>query len=227
MNLSKTDRYAVIVAGGVGARMGANKPKQFLPLLGKPILAHTLEKFHQADKDIKLIVVLPDASLYIWQEYIETSGFAIPHEVTIGGKSRTESVCKGLILVPHKGTVAIHDAVRPCLPLELIKRAFAEAEDKHSAIPVIPAKDSLRQRNRSGLYQAVNRQDFVMVQTPQVFNASKLIDAYEKFQLPDATDDATVWELAGYPVNLIEGSDVNIKITTPVDLLLAEVVFKS
>ena len=214
-------KFAVIVAGGSGSRMGAMKPKQFLSLLQKPILAHTLERFYKTSKDISLIVVLPDSGLHIWETYTDESDFNVPHEVTIGGKTRTESVRKGLMLVPFHALVAIHDAVRPLVSESIILKSYEVAAKTGAAIAAVPMKDSLRQR-KGDSFLAVNREDFLMIQTPQTFQSTLIKNAYDSLVLPEVSDDATVAELAGNPITLMEGSYDNIKITTPIDLVVAE-----
>jgi 2-C-methyl-D-erythritol 4-phosphate cytidylyltransferase len=219
-------RYAVIVAGGSGTRMGVAQPKQFLFLKGKPILAHTIERFFEADASIKIIVVLSDAGLAMWSEYQETGAVIPPHEITLGGKTRTESVKKGLALVPHGALVAIHDAVRPFVTNAIINKSFEIAAVEGSAIAAVPLKDSIR-RKINEQFAASNREDYRLVQTPQTFLSSVIIDAYDRLELPDVTDDATVAELAQTQITLFEGAYENIKITTPIDLVFAEAILAS
>ncbi|MFY8033553.1 MAG: 2-C-methyl-D-erythritol 4-phosphate cytidylyltransferase [Flexibacteraceae bacterium] len=219
-------RFAVIVAGGSGTRMGVAQPKQFLFLKGKPILAHTIERFFEADNTINIIVVLSDAGLAMWSEYQETGATIPPHQITLGGKTRTESVKKGLALVPHGALVAIHDAVRPFVTNEIINKSYEIAELKGCAVAAVPLKDSVR-RKKGDVFVASNREDYRLVQTPQTFLSSIIIDAYDSLALPDVTDDATVAELADHEITLFEGTYENIKITTPVDLVFAEAILNS
>jgi 2-C-methyl-D-erythritol 4-phosphate cytidylyltransferase len=219
-------KYAVIVAGGSGTRMGVAQPKQFLFLKGKPILAHTIERFYEADNAINIIVVLSDAGLAMWSEYQETGAEIPPHDITLGGKTRTESVKKGLALVPHGALVAIHDAVRPFVTNAIINRSFDIAKSDGTAIAAVALKDSVR-RKVADNFVATNREDYRLIQTPQTFLSSIIIDAYDRLELPDVTDDATVAELAGNSITLFEGAYENIKITTPIDLVFAEAILSS
>jgi len=218
-------RYAVIVAGGAGTRMGSAQPKQFLFLNNKPILAHTLERFSEADPSIKLILVLSDAGLAMWSEYLDTKPNVPAHEIALGGKTRTESVKRGLQLVPMGALVAIHDAVRPFVTNQIINKSFEIAEREGAAIASVALKDSIRRR-LNGEFVASNREDYVLIQTPQTFQSSLIIEAYDRLELPEVSDDATVMELAGFSIALIDGSYDNIKLTTPVDMLFAQALLE-
>lgn len=216
-------KYAVIVAGGKGKRMGYTTPKQFLPLNGKSILLHTIDAFRNAITDISLVVVLPDDQIDFWNDLVKGSVYE-DIKIVEGGKERTDSVKAGLKLVPDEALLAIHDAVRPFASTSVIQNAFQKAEIAGSAVPVVPLTDSLRSVNGEGS-KAVDRSQFLIVQTPQVFHAILLKDAYQKFK-GHQTDDASVWEAAGFQVNLVEGNKENIKITEPADLIFAEAILK-
>ncbi len=218
-------KYAIIVAGGSGARMGSAVPKQFLLLAGKPLLMHTLIRFRDAIPDLQLIVVLPFDHIETWQRLCSEHRFIIPHQIVAGGKERFFSVSNGLKNVTTPGWVAVHDGVRPLVSAKLIQSAFEAAATYGSAIPVITPTESLRHITGGGSHP-VDRAEHRLVQTPQVFDVQRLTEAYRKPFQPDFTDDATVWEAANNKLHLIEGELNNIKITRPFDLLLAEQYLK-
>lgn len=214
-------RTALIVAGGKGLRMGSELPKQFLPIGGKPVLMHTLEAFHRFDKRMQLILVLPQEQQGFWRELCETHGFNIRHEIADGGETRFHSVKNGLALINGiGGMVGVHDGVRPFVSQEVIARCFREAAVRKAVIPVIDVVETVRHLTGSGS-ETINRNDYKLVQTPQVFDADLLRRAYEQEFTPFFTDDASVVEAIGVPVHLVEGNRENIKITTPFDLKVA------
>jgi 2-C-methyl-D-erythritol 4-phosphate cytidylyltransferase len=212
--------YAVIVAGGHGKRMGSELPKQYLELAGKPVLMRTLERFKAFDESIELITVLPENQLRFWADLQKKYSFDIPHTIVKGGKARFYSVRNGLNFVDAQGLVAIHDGVRPFVSIETIKRCFQMAEKLGNAIPVISPTESMRIVSETGS-SPVNRLNIKIIQTPQVFNAEIIKNAYRQEYLPEFTDDATVLERTGVKINLIEGNRENIKITTPEDLVIS------
>lgn len=216
-------KAAILVAGGKGTRMGGPVSKQYLPIGGKPVLMHTLEVFYQADPDIFLILVLPEADFSLWKELCQAYKFSIPHQVIAGGHSRFQSVKNGLDALPFKnGLVAIHDGVRPFVKKDVIRESFDQAEKSGSAITVVPLKDSIRKVSEDGTSTFQERQYFRLVQTPQTFQVEKIKKAFEVAELPQFTDDATVYENQGWQVTLISGNPENIKITTQDDLEYAE-----
>lgn len=214
-------KYIIIVAGGSGSRMGSATPKQFLELQGLPILMHTLNNFHQAISDGELILALPEKEQHNWQSLCEKHQFNVPHQVVNGGKSRFHSVQKALQKVKQKSIVAIHDGVRPLVSKSLITDCLQATEKQGAVIPVLPIQDSIRQLKGSTSVIA-NRSQFVLVQTPQCFLSEIILKAYEQEFQNSFTDDASVVERMGFSIHLIEGDKKNIKITTPVDLKLAE-----
>jgi 2-C-methyl-D-erythritol 4-phosphate cytidylyltransferase len=218
--------YAVIVAGGSGKRMGAEIPKQYLELAGKPVLMHTLERFKAFDDSIEIITVLPENQLRFWAELQIKHSFSIQHTLVKGGKSRFFSVRNGLKFVDVPGLVAIHDGVRPFVSIETIKRCFETAEKLGNAIPVVTPTDTLRMVTEKGS-KPINRLHVKQVQTPQVFNTELIKDAYSQDYLPEFTDDATVLEKRGVKINLVEGNRENIKITNPEDLLISNALLQS
>lgn len=212
--------YALIVAGGSGKRMGAEIPKQYLELAGKPVLIHTLERFKSFSETIEIIAVLPENQLRFWSDLQKKYSFSIPHTLVKGGRARFFSVRNGLKFVDDQSIVAIHDGVRPFVSIDTIKRCFKTAEELGNAIPVIPPSDTLRMISDQGS-SPVNRLLVRQVQTPQVFHSSLIKKAYEQEYLPEFTDDATVLEKTGVKINLVDGNRENIKITTPEDLVIS------
>jgi 2-C-methyl-D-erythritol 4-phosphate cytidylyltransferase len=220
----KMKRFAIIVAGGNGQRMNAELPKQFLLLRGKPVIMHCIKKFFDCDAEI--IVVLPQAHLNFWEELKLKYNFKIPHKVISGGTTRCESVFNGLGLVDNNDSViAVHDAVRPLISDIVIIKLFAAAEEKGNAIPVIGVRDSLRKVSGSENGQ-VNRDDYRIVQTPQVFQTKILKDVFENTQERNFTDEASLVESCGIKINIEKGEQRNIKITFPEDLILAEALLQ-
>ena len=212
--------YALIVAGGSGKRMGADIPKQFLELGGRPLLMHTIERFRQFDKDIEIITVLPENQIIHWLELQEKYKFPVSQTMVKGGKSRFHSVKNGLEFIESPGLVAIHDGVRPFVSNDTIKRCFDTASRLGNAVPVILPSDTLR-LIADEASTPLNRLQVRLVQTPQVFNTSLLIEAYKQEYQPEFTDDAMVVERTGVRINLVEGNRENIKITNPEDLLIS------
>jgi 2-C-methyl-D-erythritol 4-phosphate cytidylyltransferase len=217
-------KYAIIVAGGSGSRMKSELPKQFIEIGGLPILMHTLKRFKEADTEIELILVLPESQFEFWKELCEIhSEFmrAIPHKLVAGGKSRFQSGKNGLQIIENEGLVAIHDGVRPFVSAEIINESFRVAQEKGTAVVSVASKDSVRVNG-----QAIDRSTVRLIQTPQTFQIPLIKKAFETPELSTFTDDASVAEHAGFEIHLIEGAYENIKITTPEDLLWAEVLLK-
>lgn len=214
-------RYVIIVAGGRGVRMGTSRPKQFLEMDGKPILRHTIERFLAFDPSFEVIVVLPTAEKEGWRDYCRRSGFLDRYAIASGGITRFHSVQNALAYVGDEGLVAVHDGVRPLVRQELLERVFAAAENWPAVIPAVPVVESVRrvEEERSA---PVSRDGLMLVQTPQVFDARLLKKAYGQPFSPAFTDDASVVEAAGGSVHIATGDRINIKITTPEDLQLAE-----
>lgn len=220
--------YIVIVAGGKGMRMGADIPKQFIPIGGKPVLMHTLERFFACDGELKIILVLPHEQQAYWRQLCRDCAFNIPHTIVDGGETRFESSRKGLQAIPldAAGLVGIHDGVRPFVSEVVIKRCFEAADESKAAIPVLPVTDTLRHVDRHGVGRNVLRSDYRIVQTPQVFDIRLLRKAFEQPYQDSFTDEASVVELLGCTVEMVEGNRENIKLTTPFDLTLAEAMLK-
>jgi 2-C-methyl-D-erythritol 4-phosphate cytidylyltransferase len=217
------DLFVVIVAGGSGKRMGAEIPKQFLELAGRPVLMHTIERFKSFSDAIEIITVLPENQLRHWLDLQKIHSFTVPQTLVKGGSHRFFSVRNGLKFVGVPGLVAIHDGVRPFVSIDTIKRCFETAEKLGNAIPVISPTESLRILTDQGSVP-VSRLHVKQIQTPQVFNAALIKKAYLQQYRPEFTDDSTVLEKTGEKINLIEGNRENIKITNPEDLLISTVL---
>ena len=215
--------HVLIVAGGSGSRMGAEVPKQFLEIAGKPLLMHTLAKMREALPMAGLTLVLPEAQISFWKELCIKHVFQMDHSVTAGGATRTESVRNGLNAIQgEEGIVGIHDGVRPCFSGEMIRRCFSTAAEKGNAIPVVAVIPSLRKVVEDDS-EAVDRELFRAVQTPQCFRLSEIRKAYAESE-GGYSDDASLMESLGYTINLVEGDQNNIKITYPLDVKLAELL---
>lgn len=215
------NHYALIVAGGRGLRMGSEIPKQFLLLSGKPVLMHSILAFRKFEADIPVTVVLPEDQIEFWQDLCRKHRFAEAHDITSGGETRWHSVKNGLELIEGEGLVAIHDGVRPLIFPDVISRLFEEAAIHSNAIPAVTPTNSLRWQDEKG-NRIIDRSFIKIIQTPQVFELNKLKKAYVHPYESSFTDDASVWEKAGYKVHLAQGQDTNIKITNPEDLPMAQ-----
>lgn len=220
--------YAIIVAGGKGERMGQHIPKQFLELAGKPILMHTIEKFYNTFPQLKIILALSENQFDYWEELCYKYGFTkIPHQIVAGGKTRFDSVKNALALVKESGIVAVHDGVRPLVSVATITNCFNQAELCGAVIPVVDIVDSLRFVSKQGnANKSVARSCYKSVQTPQCFTTEIILKAYQQDFDETFTDDASVVEKLGYKIDLVEGNTENIKITSPIDIALAETILK-
>lgn len=219
-------KYAIIVAGGTGTRMGKVIPKQFLILNNAPILIHTIRRFFEYDNRIEIILVLPKAQIEYWKKLCENFDFNIKHKIVEGGSTRFYSVRNGLKLISENGLVAVHDGVRPLVSRDLINRCYIKAMEKGNAIPCIKVKDSLKVFDKNGCH-SVDRDYYRAVQTPQVFYADMLKNAYSQSFSDNFTDDASVYESKGNKLYMVEGEETNIKITTQLDLKIAEILLNN
>ncbi len=217
-------RYAIIVAGGMGKRMGTEMPKQFLPLAHKPILMHTLEAFYRFDNQMTVLLVLPETYIDEWNTLADQYRFTHLPILVSGGETRFVSVKNALNTIPEKnGVVLVHDGVRPLVSEELIKQIFLEAEKQKAVVPVLPITSSIREKSDNGYLLYADRNRFVTIQTPQGFSLSILKDAYEQPFSEAFTDDASVVEKMGVNARFVPGEPYNIKITTQIDLELARI----
>ena len=222
---SPLPRYAILVAGGSGLRMGADRPKQFLLLRGEPVLLHTLRRFAEpALGVVQTIVVLPADQLAYWQALAADYADTPPHTVVAGGATRWASVKAGLAALPAApptgALVAVHDGVRPLVPTSVVEATYQAAARHQAAAAAVPPKDSVRMLGAAGS-SPLDRRRLRLMQTPQTFDLDLLRRAYRLPELPTFTDDASVVDDL-HPVQLVEGDYRNLKITTPEDLLLAE-----
>lgn len=214
-------KYAVIVAGGIGQRMGADIPKQFLLLQNKPILWHTLQTFLLAFIDLQIILVLPKDNLSEGENLCKDLHAEERISLTIGGTTRFHSVQNGLALVKDPSIVFVHDGVRCLVSQNLIHRCYAQTLERGSAVPAVSATDSIRIVDEY-THKVANRNQVRILQTPQTFLSALLLPAYQQSYQESFTDEATVLEAYGHEVMLIEGEYENIKITRPTDLLIAQ-----
>ena len=221
-----TKDYIIIVAGGKGQRMGSSVPKQFLLLCGKPVLMHTIEAFHSYSTSLEIILVLPEEQQTHWKELCEEYGFTTPHTVVSGGSTRFESSRNGISVIPDDadGVVGIHDGVRPLVSAAVRDRCYESARENYATIPVMPLTDTLRFVGESGCGRNVLRSDYVIVQTPQVFDIALAKRAFSLPYKESFTDDASVVEDLGCQVSVVEGCRENIKLTTPFDMKVAEAI---
>lgn len=222
-------RTALIVAGGSGSRMGAEIPKQYLPLAGKAVLLHTVELFLSLEVH-HIVLVIPPSHIEMWEEasksYLSEDQTSRIH-LANGGASRTESVqnglqcLAGLVQEQNKCLVAIHDGVRPLVPDSVILQAYAKAETEGATVVAVPVKASLRKGDGQSS-KAVDRSQFWEVQTPQTFQLDAILKCYQDLPEGRFTDDASLYEAAGGLISITEGSYENLKLTTPEDMIVAE-----
>ncbi len=218
-------KYAIIVAGGVGSRSGDSLPKQFHDICGHPMLWWTIRAFHKEDPTTKIIVVMHPDYIDYWEKI---RGEECPkHTVVAGGATRTLSVAEGLAIIPfeEEAYVAVHDAARPLVSERVIKDGYQMASEWYVGVPAVPVTESLRKGNKHSS-KAVDRSEYYIVQTPQVFNNLLLHMAYKE-ALEEAkdevfTDDASVVSHYGHPIRLYDGDPTNIKVTYPEDFQIAE-----
>lgn len=216
-------KYAVIVAGGTGNRMGTQVPKQFLLLHGKPVLWHTLHAFLSAYEDLEIVLVLPEEHRETGRAMVNATG--APHRIRIvsGGSTRWQSVKHGLACIAREeeAIVFVHDGVRCLVSRELIHRCYLKAIEVGNAIPAILPLDSMRMMTDEG-YRSIERDKLRVIQTPQTFSNAILQAAYDLDYRESFTDEGSVVEAHGVKINLVEGEATNIKITTPMDMVVAE-----
>ena len=202
--------------------MGGDIPKQFLPIGGKPILMRTIERFLQYDREMQVVLVLPESQQDYWQSLCQQYHFVEPYTLANGGETRFHSVKNGLAKVSSDATlVGVHDGVRPFVSLDTIRATYEAASLSEAVVPVIDVVETVRHLVGGQESETVPRSDYKLVQTPQVFSATLLRQAYAQPYTDFFTDDASVVERFGHPVTLVTGNRENIKITTPFDLTIA------
>lgn len=222
---SLAQKHVIIVAGGIGTRMESSVPKQFLPLGKSIVLMYTIQAFFKAIAKINIVLVLPKNQIDYWNNLCLKYAFSIEHTIVDGGNSRFQSVKNGLSSIEqNSGLVAIHDGVRPLVNQKTIIDSFEYAKIHGSAIATIKPKDSMRKIVSNIETKSINRANYLLVQTPQTFDIQKLKLAYNQSDQPFFTDDSSVFECMGNQIFNFEGSYANIKITTPEDLIIAEIL---
>ncbi len=219
------NKYAVIVAGGKGMRMGNEVPKQFLPLLGIPLMCHAIQSFASVFPEITLILVLPEDQLGSAQTVLRSYVGNINVITVAGGNTRYHSVLNGLKHVGNDGVVFVHDGARPLITEELILRCYRQALDKGSAIPSIAVNESMRIVEEDGS-KPLNRDLLRIIQTPQTFRTEVILPAFKQEYQSSFTDEASVVEANGSSIHLIDGMQENIKVTHKVDLIIAEALLR-
>lgn len=228
--MSKSKLYAIILAGGVGNRFQGEIPKQFYEVAGKPLLMHTLEVFDSCPLELKIILVLEQSYISIWEKMIDNHNFTVPHTIVIGGKERFHSAKNALDIIPDddQALVAIHDGVRPFVSQEVILQAYAKAKEYDAVVPVVSTVNPIRlykEERSESLDRYYDRADVHIVQTPQVFKYKVLKQAFDQDYHASFRDDSVPVEHLGYPIQVIEGNRENIKITFPLDLAFADVLY--
>lgn len=218
-------KIAIIVAGGSGIRMGGSTPKQFLLVKDRPVLYYTLDVFLKSYNDLEIILVLPVDYTDMGQEIIDAWFDKDRIKITAGGETRFQSVKNGLQLINEEAIIFVHDGVRCLLTSELIHRCYTKAVETGTAIPAVVSKDSVRLL-RDDVNDALDRSKVMLIQTPQTFHSKILLPAFKIDYKDKFTDEATVVEAFGMKVSLVEGEDTNIKITKPIDLLIAEKILE-
>lgn len=216
-------KFALIVAGGSGSRMQNTIPKQFLEIVGKPVLMHTITAFYKFDPCIEIILVLPEKQAEKWSRICKSHQFKIPFKLTYGGATRFESVKNGLELITEEGIVFIHDGVRPLVSKKTLQNCLDTSIKNGNALPVVPVSESVRHIDGESS-KALDRTKYFLVQTPQTFRTSQIKKAYQQPYTPLFSDDASVLENTGAKIYTVPGNRENIKITFPEDIRLAEVL---
>ena len=226
-------RYAIIVAGGSGTRMGSDLPKQFLNLDGKSILRRSIERFAEALEGVHIVTVLPKEHIGLWKALCLQENFIVPQILAAGGITRFHSVKNALAKIPGEAVVGVHDGVRPFVSADLLRRMYDQVSGGCPAlIPVLPCTDTLKALQRVTDGDGTSRLETIPgiepdrnilygAQTPQVFRADVLKAAYARPFSTAFTDDASVVARNGTPLSYIDGERLNLKITTPDDLILA------
>lgn len=217
------EKIVLIVAGGSGVRMNSAIPKQFLELNGKPVLMHTIETFFQYHPGIKIRLVLPESQFEYWSQLCEKNNFTIKYQLIAGGENRFNSVKNGLRGIPDNILVAVHDGVRPLVSIDTIKATFETAQIYGAAIPVIDIEETIREIKNEKSF-TVDRNNFKIVQTPQIFKSEILTKAYNQPYQDFFTDDASIVESMGHKIFHTVGTKGNIKITTPLDIAIANTI---
>ena len=230
-------KYAVILAGGSGMRAGGDVPKQFQKLGGLPMLWWSVRAFHNEDSSTRIRIVMHPGFFDLWDilwSELSEDDRKIEYELVCGGRSRLESVKNGISAIPdhtengkeEEILIAVHDAARPLVDIATIRKGWEMASVRKAAVPVVGMTDSIRLLLPDGS-ESLDRSRYVRVQTPQVFEAGLLKRAYGRELLPAMTDDASVVESAGMSVSLYDGSEINFKVTNPLDFVIADAIIEA
>lgn len=214
----------IITAGGIGKRMGAKLPKQFMLIKERPLLMYTIEQFYHFDSKAQIILTLPEDWKAYWEQLIQEQDFRIPHRIIVGGKERYDSIKNALEFCAGE-YIMVHDGVRPLVSVETLKTCAIAVRKKGAVVPVVPVNESIRIVEGEST-KAVDRSVFRIVQTPQCFESNVLKKAYEQEFHVGITDDAGLVEESGVEIHTVKGNVENIKITTKTDLIYAEHLLK-
>lgn len=219
MNLS-----VIITAGGVGKRFSSEVPKQFLPLMGTPVLMLTLNSFYNWNPMNEIILTLPKEWISYWEKLAKKHDFKIPHRIVDGGNERYHSIQNALDMCSGD-FVMIHDGVRPLVDKGTLNRCLNALKNNKAVVPYIEIKDSIRELIGENSVSR-DRKNYVVVQTPQCFDLKLIHHAYQGEYQEVFTDDASVAENNGMEIHLVKGNEENLKITTPIDFKIAESLIK-
>ena len=212
----------IIVAAGGGLRMNSTIPKQFLPILGTPILVRSIQSIHSMLPMAEITVVLSASDVERWSVICKEYNIESTHNICIGGATRFESVKNAVTSIGECDYIAIHDGVRPLFTKDMIDRALECVKLNGTAIPAIDVIDSFRVLNKDGSSNIIDRSTLKAIQTPQWFDATLLKSSYRVDYNDSFTDDASVVEHSGHKITICQGDIRNIKITTPMDIAIAE-----
>ena len=215
---------AIIAAAGSGRRMKSDRPKQLLALNGTPIIVHTIRKFDACSAIDYIVVTAPKESLEEVTQLVKSAGFKKSVTVVEGGERRQDSVFMGLKHL-QQGTdiIAVHDGVRPFVPIEDIENVVRQAQTSGAAILAVPIVETVKQAEKEFVQSTITREHLVLAQTPQVFRTAILKEAFDLAAKDEyyGTDESSLVERLGHPIAIVRGSERNIKITRPGDLTLA------
>ncbi len=220
---------AVIPAAGAGKRLGGERPKLLVELLGKPILIHTLEIFENCPFVDSVIVAVCSDYLSEYRRIISASSLKKIKSIVIGGSTRAESVARGLQSLDEKTEiVVIHDGARPLASPVMIQQAISQCQTCRAVVVGVPVKSTIKRVDPHHFIvkETLERKSLWEIQTPQVFQKDLIVEAYKKMKAVPVTDDASLVEQLGVPVTILPGEYTNIKITTEEDLILAETFLK-
>lgn len=220
----------IIPAGGVGKRFGSNIPKQFVEMAGMPLIIHTIKIFDRIDDVESIVIPVHNEWFTYTKEIVEKFKCEKVKEVIIGGIERQDSVFNGLHSksVQDSEIVLVHDAVRPFANPLMIQNLINTTEEYGAVVPGITPKETVKEKNSKGtVVKTLDRNKLTLIQTPQGFWTDIIVNAYTQAAAAGfkGTDEAQLVEFIGFKVTVVDGEDANIKITTPFDLKMAELIF--